>query len=112
MKPLSSYLNERTIQLLRQEVAAKRFPDVTFEQAMQFLLTDGTLPASGLPASSFLKLEDWACSAGESAELVYTATELKNKTGEILEKVLQGKAVRIVKHGREIAEIRPAKGLG
>jgi prevent-host-death family protein len=111
MKPLSACLNEKAIQLLRREVAARRFPGVTFEQAMQFLLTDGALPASGLPASSFLKLEDWARSINESADLVYTATELKNKTGEILEKVLQGKTVRIIKHGREVAEIRPGKDV-
>lgn len=110
MKPLSACLSDRTIQLLRKEVAARRFPGVSFEQAMQFILTDGVLPASGLPASSFLKLEDWARAAGESADLAYSATELKNKSGEILEKVLQGKTVRILKHGREIAEIRPVGG--
>lgn len=108
MKPLSTSLNEKTIQMLRREIAAKRFPGLTFEQAMQFILTDGVLPASGLPASSFLKLEDWMRTQGEAEGLSYTATELKNKTGEILEKVLQGKTVRIVKHGRMIAEIRPA----
>ena len=65
---------------------------------MRFILTDGILPASGLPAHSFLQLEDWIRSSSGSTDLVYTATELKNKSGEILEKVLQGKSVRIVKH--------------
>jgi hypothetical protein len=58
--PLSACLNEKSIELLRHEIAAGRFPGVTFEHAMQFLLTDGILPASGLPAVSFLDLEDWA----------------------------------------------------
>jgi len=38
--------------------------------------------------------------------LLIGSTELKNKTGEILEKVLQGKTVRLVKHGRAIAETK------
>lgn len=113
MKPLSTFLNEKTIELLRNEIAAKRFPGISFEQAMQFLLTDGALPASGLSATSFLRLEDWARSiAAENTEIVYTTTELKNKTGEILEQVLQGKSVRLIKHGREIAEIRPIHKKG
>lgn len=109
MLPLSACLNEKTMELLRREIKAGRFSGLSFEQAMRFLLADGALPESGLPAVSFLKLEDWARSIAENTNVVYTATELKNKTGEILEKVLQGKTVRLVKHGREIAEIRPIK---
>ena len=35
-----------------------------------------------------------------------TATELKNKTGEILDQVLSGHTIRLMKHGRAVAEIK------
>ncbi len=110
MKSLSACLSDTTIEQLRRDIRAGIFPGVNFEQAMQFLLTNGILPASGLPATSFLKLEDWARTLlAANDRLTYTATELKNKSGEILEKVLQGKVVQLVKHGRPIAEIRKLK---
>lgn len=59
MRPLPSYLNEKIIAKLRKKIEAGHFPEVQFEQAMTFILTDGILPASGLPAQSFLDLEDW-----------------------------------------------------
>ena len=110
MKPLSSYLNDENIQGLRKEIARGAFPGVSFEQAMQFLLTDGILPVGGSPAISFLHLEDWIRSIHEIQTLSYSTTELKNKTGEIIENVLRGKTVRLIKHGRPIAEIKKLTG--
>jgi len=77
---------------------------------MEFLLSGGVLPRSGLPARSFLLLEDWIRARELNAPKVFTATQLKNKTGEILEEVLRGRTVRLERHGRIIAEIRPIEG--
>ena len=105
MKPLSTYLNERFIEALKKEIKRGAFPKISFELAMQFILTDGILPESDLPASSFLKLEDWTRSYSPDS-LTYTTTSLKNKTGEILDQVMQGKTIHLSKHGRIIAEIK------
>lgn len=105
MRDLSSLLNDEAIQNLQNAIDRELFPGISFDDAMSFLLTDGVIPKSGLPVHSFLKLEDWARNF-QDRSLNYTATELKNKTGEILERVLQGQTARIVKHGRPIAEIR------
>jgi prevent-host-death family protein len=105
---LSSLLNEEVNRNLAHELRGARYHGVTFEQAMQFFLTDGVLPRSRAPVAAFLALEDWL--RGQKAEEVATcsASELKNKTGEILEKVLRGHTVRILKHGREIARLVPS----
>ncbi len=60
MKKLSEILDEKVIEDLRKSIEAQEFPGITFEQAMKFFLTDGIVPASGLPVESILKLEDWA----------------------------------------------------
>lgn len=57
---LSEAITESTAEELRRALFAGEFPGITFEQAMEFLLTDGLFPASGLPVESFLKLEAWA----------------------------------------------------
>ena len=106
MKTLSQLLSQETIRALRGKIDDRSFPGISFEDAMSFILSDGILPRSNLPAQSFLKLEDWLREHGKEEALTYTASELKNKTGEILENVLKGKTVRLVKHGRPIAEIR------
>ena len=104
-KPLSSFLNEALIRDLQAAVARGKFPGVTFELAMNFILTDGVLPASGLPVQSFLKLEDLVRSHA-SASATFTATQLKNETGSVLDAVRAGKTVRITQHGRPFAEMR------
>ena len=104
MKPLSHFLNEETIREIKDALHRGQFPKLTFEQAMQFILSDGILPASRLPVQSFLALEDWLRNANQVS---VTATELKNRTGEVIETVLKGKTVKLLKHGRVIAEIRP-----
>jgi hypothetical protein len=60
MTKLSKLVDEELIAALRAALDAGRFPGITFTQAMEFLLTDGTFPASDLPLASFLELEDWA----------------------------------------------------
>lgn len=60
MSPLSKLVSEALIADLRRAIDAGRFPGITFAHAMEFLLTDGTFPESGLPVASFLEVEDWA----------------------------------------------------
>lgn len=108
LKPLSALLNEDTILKLRRELKSTQFRGVSFEQAMQFFLTDGILPTSKAGVSAFLGLEDWLRAQEKEGFATFTATELKNKTGEILDLVLSGKKVKILKHGREIARMIPA----
>lgn len=108
MKPLSSLLDEAIIRDLMAACAQDRFPQVDFKVAMQFLLTDGILPVSELPTRSFLQIEDWIRQKTRSSPMTYSATELKNKTGDILRAVSQGKEVVILRHGKPIAVIHPA----
>ena len=103
--PLSLLLNPTLIEKLKSKIKQGFFSEITFEQAMSFILTDGISPASDLPVHSLIKLENWVRAEG-STTLSYSATELKNKTGEILEKVLGGHTILLLKHGRAIAEIR------
>ena len=107
MNPLSQLLNADLIARLKSKCESGFFPKIDFETAMKFALTDGILPANGLPAQSFLKLEAWLRSEDTNTELCYSATDLKNKTGEIIEQVLRGKTIVLQKHGRRIAQIRP-----
>ncbi len=105
-KELSSCLNSVLIENLKQEIRRGSFPGISFKHAMEFILTDGILPESGLPVQSFLNLETWIHAQQELNTASYSTTELKNKTGEILERVLSGTPVRLHRHGRMIAEIR------
>ena len=101
---LSKFLDDKTLQALRTEIDHGRFPGVDFPTAMKFILTDGIVPQSDLPAQSFLDLESYLRSRpGE----IITATELKNQTGAILERVLRGTSVTVHRHGRAIARIIP-----
>jgi hypothetical protein len=105
MKNLSQYLNPDVVSSLKEDI--RRFQGISFEQAMQFILTDGMVPVGGLPARSFLELEDWLRSQDKSAKVLsYSTTELKNKTGEILDQVAKGNTVKLLRHGRAIAELR------
>ncbi|MCM0606981.1 MAG: type II toxin-antitoxin system prevent-host-death family antitoxin [Xanthomonadaceae bacterium] len=83
------------------------FPGIEFSVAMHFILNDGLMSESALPVQSLLKLESWVIAELKKNILSYSATELKNKTGEILDQVLRGNTVRLLKHGRAIAEITP-----
>ncbi len=57
---LSDAIDEETVTALRAAVARGDFPGVSFEQAMEFLLSNGLFPANGLPVASFYHLEEWA----------------------------------------------------
>lgn len=59
MIPLSKLVTEELALALRAEIDAGRFAGITFRQAMEFLLTDGMFPESGLPVAAFLELEEW-----------------------------------------------------
>lgn len=111
MRPLSELIDERLVSELRQRAARDQLGDVDFETAMKFLLTDGVLPASGLPVADFLAIEDWVRSAVDAAGLCMTATELKNRTGRVIEAVLRGQTVTILRHGRPIAVVRPLRDV-
>jgi hypothetical protein len=56
---LSDTVDEETVAALRAAVERDDFPGISFEQAMEFLLTGGLFPADGLPVTSFYRLEDW-----------------------------------------------------
>ena len=58
-------------------------------------------------AHSYLNLEEWWRSLDTTLRLKFTATDLKNKTGQILDEILRCKTILVEKHGRPIAEIRP-----
>jgi len=105
MKPLSQLLNESTIEGIKMETAKKTFPGISFETAMKFILSDGILPSSEAPVRIFLDLEDWL--RAQNSIPTYSATDLKNKTGEIIEQVLRGRTIRLSKHGRAFAQIMP-----
>jgi len=102
---LSEFISDELITKLREESNNSKFPGISFEEAMQFILTDGIIPISNANVNSYLKLEDWIRSAF-CKEVYFSATDLKNKTGAILEEALKGRLVKIVKHGRPIVEIK------
>jgi hypothetical protein len=106
IKELSVFLNPSLIEELKRKILKNEFKGLSFKQAMEFILTDGLMPESALPVDSILRLETWVRSFGEEQVFSYSATELKNKTGEILERVLAGNPVRLHRHGRVIAEIK------
>lgn len=100
---LSDRIDDTMIRELRRKLGEGIFPGISFEDAMKFLLSDGMIPVSGQPVESYLALETWVRSA---RDVTFSATDLKNKTGLILETVARGQRVIIERHGRPIAEIR------
>lgn len=51
-----------------QQRAGHDFPGLSFKAMMEFLLSDGIMPESGLPVRSLIELEDWVrARAGQSA---------------------------------------------
>jgi len=105
MISLPSLLPDALVEQLRDKTAAGDFPGVDFPTAMRFLLADGVVPADDLPVESLLRLEDWVRRSALT-RMSFTATELKNKTGLILEHAVAGRPVIITRHGRPIVEIR------
>lgn len=60
MTRLSELVTEELVGALRSALERGEFPGVSMQQAMEFLLSDGIVPASDLPVRSILALEDWA----------------------------------------------------
>jgi hypothetical protein len=60
MSRLADVVNEETIEELRKLADAGAFPGITLKTMLEFLLSDGVMPESGLPVASLLALEDWA----------------------------------------------------
>jgi hypothetical protein len=66
MMRLSELVDEALARDLRLALERGEFPGLSFKQAMEFLLSDGIVPGSGLPVTSVLALEDWARSRQRS----------------------------------------------
>lgn len=69
MTPLSQLVDEKLAEDLREAIARGDFPGLEYQQAMELLLTDGIVPASGLPVASVLALEDWVRRRASSIEV-------------------------------------------
>ena len=67
MKRLSELVDEALVAELKVALVRGDFPRIELEHAMEFLLTDGIIPTSGLPVSSILKLEDWVRARARAA---------------------------------------------
>jgi hypothetical protein len=57
---LSDAVTEDSVEELRNLVANGTFPGLSLKISLEFLLSDGIMPDSGLPLMSLLSLEDWA----------------------------------------------------
>jgi hypothetical protein len=57
---LSEAVTEDSVEELRNLVANGTFPGLSLKISLEFLLSDGIMPDSGLPLMSLLSLEDWA----------------------------------------------------
>ena len=57
MKRLSELVDDEVVRALRERIASGSFPGIPFETAMEFLLSDGIMPESGLPVASLLELQ-------------------------------------------------------
>lgn len=53
-------LDEDALAELRQRHERGEFPGLSLQNMLEFLLSDGIMPETGLPVASFLALEDWA----------------------------------------------------
>ena len=60
MTRLRDAVSDEGIAELRLLEAAGEFPGVSLKTMLEFLLSDGIMPESGLPLTSLLHLEDWA----------------------------------------------------
>jgi hypothetical protein len=64
MTPLSDFVDEALVSDLRAALHQGQFPGLDSKLALEFLLSDGIVPASGLPVGSLLGLEDWVRARG------------------------------------------------
>lgn len=100
-------MDDTTVAALRAAVDRGAFPGVRFEQAMKLALTDGVVPEDGLPVGSILAVDDWL--RARRAVARFTTTDLKNRTGEVLDHVRRGHRIVLTRHGRPVAELRPVE---
>jgi hypothetical protein len=68
MKRLSELVDDEVVRALRERIASGSFRGVPFDTAMEFLLSDGIMPESGLPVTSLLELEDWVRARARSTD--------------------------------------------
>lgn len=66
MTRLSEFVDDAAVRELRELTQGGAFPGVRFQTAMEFLLSDGIMPESGLPVASFLAIEDWVRARGST----------------------------------------------
>jgi len=57
---LREIADDETVAELRRLEALGEFPGLSLKVMLEFLLSDGIMPESGLPVQSFFALEDWA----------------------------------------------------
>jgi hypothetical protein len=67
VKRLSELVDDEVVRALRERLASGSFPGIPFHTAMEFLLSDGIMPESGLPVASLLELEDWVRARARAA---------------------------------------------
>ncbi len=60
MTRLHEVVTEATVAELQRLADAGAFPGISLKSMLEFLLSDGIMPESGLPIDSLLSLEDWA----------------------------------------------------
>jgi hypothetical protein len=60
MTPLRAVLDDAALAELRQRHEKGEFHGLSLKHMLEFLLSDGIMPESGLPVASFLALEEWA----------------------------------------------------
>lgn len=60
MTRLHEVVTEATVAELSRLAEVGTFPGIPLKSMLEFLLSDGIMPESGLPVASLLSLEDWA----------------------------------------------------
>ncbi|MEO8901230.1 MAG: hypothetical protein ABI488_06090 [Polyangiaceae bacterium] len=60
MTPLRAVLDDAALAELRARREKGEFQGLSLQHMLEFLLSDGIMPESGLPVASFLALEEWA----------------------------------------------------
>jgi len=64
MTDLRHVVTDETVAELGALSERGAFPGIPLKVMLEFLLSDGIMPASGLPLDSLLRLEDWARARG------------------------------------------------
>ena len=101
----SEHVNANLIKELKRVLKAGQFPKLQFEEAMQFLLSDGLAPKTEASIETLMKFEEWFVRYVKADKtVVVTTSDLKNRTGEIVNYVLEGKTVLVSKHHKIIGQ--------